>query len=100
MTIAVRNRDVTFVDEAGVRKAKVDVFGRFTTLTGYAAEEFEDAIEIAAPKGSTADRWDEMTYIKKTFALRVGRYRLGVAVKDANTHQTGTFSGNVVVAER
>jgi hypothetical protein len=97
VTIALRNRDLTLVDDAGLRRGKLNLFGRFSTLTGHVAEEFEDSIEINVPKESDTGAPDAMTYVRKTFALHIGRYRLGIAVKDATSDQSGTWIRAVVV---
>jgi GWxTD domain-containing protein len=98
MTIAVRNQDVTFIDESGVRRGRLNVFGRITTLTGHVVDVFEGSIVITAPRDSAPSARDEVTYLKKTFALQRGRYRLQIVVKDANGDQAGAWSRSVVVA--
>jgi len=99
VTIAVRNRDVTFMEESGVRRGNLNVFGGFTTLTGHLAEVFEDSIAITVPKESTASTADDITYFKKTFALQSSRYRLAIAVQDANGGQAGTWVRSVNIAK-
>jgi GWxTD domain-containing protein len=97
VTIAVRNRDFTFVEESGVRRGRLKVFGRFTTLTGHVADVFEDSIEVTVPK-SAASETDDITFCKKTFALNSGYYGLAIVVKDANAERAGTWVRRVVVA--
>ena len=42
ITIQMKNRDITFVNKDGVQRGTVNIFARFTTLTGKVVQTFED----------------------------------------------------------
>jgi hypothetical protein len=94
----VRNRDLTFVDKDGSRRATLKIFGRGLTLTGHVAEVFEETPEIG-PSNQSGSSPDTLIF-DKTLALRMGHCGLELAVEEANGDHWGTWLSAVVVGNQ
>jgi hypothetical protein len=90
ITINFQRRDLTFVQKDGSRRAKLNIFGRVTTLTGRVAEIFEDTLEIDAASESEASSKDATSFAK-TLILRNGRYRVEIVAQDAGSDHWGKW---------
>lgn len=99
ISIQMKNRDITFVNKDGVQSGRVNIFGRFTTLTGHIAQTFEDPIQAEIPAELLPRMAEGSQIYWKAVPLRPGRYRLNVVVKDVNGDREGTFSRGLMVPE-
>src|SRR5262249_52614478 len=46
VTIVLHNKDLVFAGEDGHEQTSINLYGRFTTLTGRVAEVFEDTVDV------------------------------------------------------
>jgi GWxTD domain-containing protein len=99
ISIQMKNRDITFVNKDGVQSGRVNIFGRFTTLTGHIAQTFEDPIQAEIPAELLPKMAEGSQIYWKAVPLRPGRYRLDVVVKDVNGDREGTWSRGIMVPE-
>jgi GWxTD domain-containing protein len=99
ITIQIKNRDVTFKEDAGIEKGVVHIFGRLTTIGGSIAQTFEDTVEEDEP-AELLPKIVELSHLySKSIPLRPGRYRLDIVLKDVNGDRTGTWSKGLLVPE-
>lgn len=98
ITINFQKRDLMFVEKDGTRRARVNIFGRVTTLTGRVAEIFEGTLEIYASSESEASSKDATSF-PKTLALRNGRYKIEIAAKEVNGDHWGRWAWGVKVGD-
>lgn len=97
VSVEVENRGLSFREERGVRRAEVHFYGQVTGLDGRVVTEFEDQVGTDYP----ADRYEaglrEKSLYQKLLLLPAGRYKLGVAVQDANSGATSVLESGFVV---
>jgi GWxTD domain-containing protein len=99
VSIQMKNRDITFVNKDGVQRGTVNIFGRFTTLTGKIAQTFEDPVQADIPAELLPKMAEGSQIYWKAIPLRPGRYRLDVVVKDVNGDREGTWSRGIMVPD-
>ncbi len=99
ITIQIRNKDITFVGKQGIQRGSVNIFGRFTTLTGRVTQTFEDTVALDVPAELLPKTLGNQSVYWQALTLRPGRYRLDVIVKDVNGDRKGSWSKGVLVPE-
>ncbi|HEY6251839.1 MAG TPA: GWxTD domain-containing protein [Candidatus Angelobacter sp.] len=97
ITIQVPNRELTFVNQDGVQRGLVNIFGRLTTVTGATAQTFEDTLRLDVPSGLLEQSLNHVALYWKALPMRPGRYRLQIVVKDLNGDKLGTLIQGVQV---
>ena len=99
VTIQMKNRDITFVNKDGIQRGTVNIFARFTTLTGKVVQTFEDPVQVDVPEELLPRTAENSSVYWKAIPLRPGRYKLEIAVKDVNGDRRGVWSRGVVVPD-
>ena len=99
VTIQMKNRDITFASKDGVQTGTVNIFARFTTLTGKVVQTFEDPVQVDVPEELLPRTAENSSVYWKAIPLRPGRYKLEIAVKDVNGDRRGVWSRGVVVPD-
>jgi GWxTD domain-containing protein len=99
VTIQMKNRDITFVNKDGIQRGTVDIFARFTTLTGKIVQTFEDPVQVDVPEELLPRTAENSSVYWKAIPLRPGRYKLEIAVKDVNGDRRGVWSRGVIVPD-
>jgi GWxTD domain-containing protein len=99
ITISFRKRDITFGKKGGLRRARLSIFGRVTTLTGRVAEVFEDTLDASASTESSSSSGAEAATLVETLALRNGRYRVEIAAQEAGSDRWGMWVQAVKVGD-
>jgi GWxTD domain-containing protein len=99
VTIQMKNRDITFVNKDGIQRGTVNIFARFTTLTGKIVQTFEDPVQVDVPEELLPRTAENSSVYWKAIPLRPGRYKLEIAVKDVNGDRRGVWSRGVVVPD-
>src|SRR5215469_13285302 len=49
IAIQVKNRDITFTSSDGIERGRLNIYGRFTILSGRAVQTFEDTVQVDIP---------------------------------------------------
>ena len=98
ITIQLANRDLQFEDKDGVMQAVVSIYGQLTTLGGRVVEVFEDAVQLDVPSSIFDQYVNKKSVYQKALALRPGRYKLSVVLKDEKSENMGSME--VVVRVR
>ena len=97
LTISFRSVDIKPAEKDGSGPAKVNIFGRVTTLTGWVSEIFEAtsmADNVSGPASAPATAAG--TFVK-TLALPNGRYQVAIAAQEANGDRWATWVQGVKV---
>jgi GWxTD domain-containing protein len=91
ITVQVPNRDLSFKGKDGVQSAKLNLYGRITTLSGRVVQTFEDVVSRDFPDSLFQSSVNLSSIYQKSIPLRSGLYRLDVVLKDAQSGNVGTI---------
>ena len=92
ITITLQSRDIRPVEKKGSKSATMNALGRVRALSGKVVETFEETMEIDA-----SDPFQPS--LKKELALKNGRYRIEIAVENADSGDWGTWIGPLKVGD-
>jgi hypothetical protein len=91
---------MTFVDKKnGVVSAKMDVFGRITTLTGRTVQTFDEPIEEDVPASILQASKATQEIYQKQVPLTPGLYALDLVIKDTNSGDVGVVDTRLTVPQ-
>ena len=89
ITIQVDNKDLVFQDSGGLQQARINIFGRITSVAGRRAGIFEDPVITTATTQELSDAKDRKSAYQKAVALAPGTYKVDVIVRDVASGATG-----------
>lgn len=89
ITIQVENRDLVFQDSGGLQQARINIFGRITSVAGRRAGVFEDPVITTATTQELSEAKDRKSAYQKAVALAPGTYKVDVIVRDVTSGATG-----------
>jgi hypothetical protein len=89
ITIQVENKDLVFQDVGGLQQARINIFGRITSVAGRRAGVFEDPVITTATTQELSDAKDRKSAYQKAVALAPGTYKVDVIVRDVASGATG-----------
>jgi GWxTD domain-containing protein len=87
-TIQTENKELSFADVGGVQTARMNIFGRITSVAGRRVGVFEDAVTATASAAELLDMKNRKSAYGKTVPLAPGTYRVDVIVRDINSGAT------------
>ncbi|HZH91817.1 MAG TPA: GWxTD domain-containing protein [Pyrinomonadaceae bacterium] len=87
-TIQTENKELSFADVGGVQTARMNIFGRITSVAGRRVGVFEDAVTATASSSELLDMKNRKSAYGKTVPLAPGTYRVDVIVRDINSGAT------------
>ena len=85
--------------KTGCSAESVNIFGRITTLSGRAAQTFEDTVQADVPAELLAQAVESSQVYWKAFPLKPGLYRLDLVIKDVNGDRVGTWRKSLQVPD-
>lgn len=88
-TIQTENKELTFADSGGLQQARINIFGRITSLAGRRSGVFEDPVITTATTAELTDAKDRKSAYQKAVALAPGTYKVDVIVRDVTSGATG-----------
>lgn len=88
-TIQTENRDLVFQDSGGLQEARINIFGRITSVAGRRSGTFEDPVITTATTQELTDAKDRKSAYQKAIALAPGTYKVDVIVRDVASGATG-----------
>jgi GWxTD domain-containing protein len=91
ITVKVKDKYVSWLEENGERKRTLNVYGRVTSQKGHIEDIFEGTIQQSPDQAG-----QDFTYTYN-MPLRSGIYRIDVVVRDAAEDRKGTWSGTTNV---
>src|ERR1700752_67225 len=89
LTIQADNSELSFKDSGGLQTARMNIFGRVTTVADRYIGKFEDAVVTTATPDELITMRNRKSAYAKTFILNPGRYRVDVIVRDVESGATG-----------
>jgi hypothetical protein len=87
-TIQTENKELTFKDIGGVQTARMNIFGRITSVAGRRVGVFEDAVTATATSEDLLAAKGRKSAYGKTVPLQPGTYRVDVIVRDLESGAT------------
>jgi len=96
-TIQFNNKDLEFKSAEGVQRAAVNILGRITSMTRRPISNFEDTVEVLAPKEMLQEYAKNKSIYQKTVPLVPGTYRLNVVAKDAVAGTIALYEAAITV---
>ena len=88
-TIQTENKDLVFQDSGGVQMARLNIFGRITSVAGRRAGTFEDPVTTTATTTELAEAKNRKSAYQKAYPLAPGTYKVDVVVRDVVSGATG-----------
>ncbi|HEX3281686.1 MAG TPA: GWxTD domain-containing protein [Pyrinomonadaceae bacterium] len=88
-TIQTENRDLTFSDSGGLQQARINIFGKITSVAGRRAGVFEDPVITTATTTELTEAKERKSAYQKAVALVPGTYKVDVIVRDVTSGATG-----------
>jgi GWxTD domain-containing protein len=88
-TIQTENKDLVFQDSGGLKQARINIFGRITSVAGRRAGIFEDPVITTATSEELLEAKDRKSAYQKAVALTPGTYKVDVIVRDVASGATG-----------
>ena len=88
-TIQTENRDLSFTDSGGLQQARINIFGKITSVAGRRAGVFEDPVVTTATPTELTEAKERKSAYQKAVALAPGVYKVDVIVRDVTSGATG-----------
>lgn len=88
-TIQTENKDLVFQDSGGLQQARINIFGRITSVAGRRSGIFEDPVITTATTEELTSAKDRKSAYQKLVALAPGTYKVDVIVRDVASGATG-----------
>jgi len=89
LTIQTSNKDLVFQDSGGLQQARINIFGRITSVAGRRAGVFEDPVITTATIEELSDAKERKSAYQKAVPLAPGTYKVDVIVRDVASGATG-----------
>jgi GWxTD domain-containing protein len=88
ITIQTDNNDLTFKDVGGVQRARLNIYGRVTNLSGRRITSFEDPVTTDATVAELTSAKDRKSAYQRVLPLSPGNYKVDLLVRDINSGAT------------
>lgn len=88
ITIQTDNNDLTFKDVGGVQRARLNIYGRVTNLSGRRITSFEDPVTTDATVQELTSAKDKKSAYQRVLPLSPGNYKVDLLVRDINSGAT------------
>jgi hypothetical protein len=88
-TIQTENRDLVFKDSGGLQQARINIFGKITSVANRRVGIFEDPVITTATAQELTDAKDRKSAYQKAVPLSPGTYKVDVIVRDVESGATG-----------
>ncbi len=89
LTVQTENSDLTFTNSGGLEIARLNIFGKLTSVANRPAGKFEDAVTTTATSEELSSLRQRKSVYAKGFVLYPGRYRVDVVVRDVESGAAG-----------
>jgi len=88
-TIQAENKDLVFQDSGGLQQARMNIFGRVTSVAGRRVTTFEDPVITTATPQELTEAKDRKSAYQKAVPLPPGTYKVDIIVRDVASGATG-----------
>ncbi len=89
LTVQTDNDQLHFSDSGGLQIARLNIFGRVTSVANVTAAKFEDSVTTTATAQELNSTRTHKSAYARAFILNPGRYRVDVIVRDIETGNAG-----------
>ena len=89
LTVQADNSDLTFTNSGGLEVARLNIFGKLTSVANRPAGKFEDSVTTTATSQELSTTQQRKSVYAKGFLLNPGRYRVDVVVRDIESGAAG-----------
>src|SRR5690349_9786059 len=89
LTVQADNDQLQFSDSGGLQTARLNIFGRVTSVANLTAAKFEDSVTTTATAQELNDTRTRKSAYARAFILNPGRYRVDVIVRDIQSGNAG-----------
>jgi GWxTD domain-containing protein len=96
-TIQTDNKELVFEDLGGIPTAKMNIFGRITSVSNKRSGIFEDSVTADATAEDLAAVKDRKSVYQKGYVLGPGTYKVDVVVRDVASGNRGILSRGFTV---
>jgi GWxTD domain-containing protein len=96
-TIQADNKELVFEDVGGIPTAKMNIFGRITSVSNKRSGIFEDSVTADATAEDLAQVKDRKSVYQKGYVLAPGTYKVDVVVRDVASGNRGILSKGFTV---
>ena len=97
LTVQTENDQLQFSDSGGLLTARLNIFGKVTSVANMTAAKFEDSVTTSATAKELSDTRIRKSAYARAFLLNPGRYRVDVVVRDIQTGNAGVRHVGFVV---
>jgi GWxTD domain-containing protein len=88
-TIQAENSQLSFSDSGGLQTARMNIFGKITSVAGRRVGTFEDPVVTTATVEELAEAKERKSAYQKAVPLPPGTYKVDVVVRDITSGATG-----------
>jgi hypothetical protein len=88
-TIQTANSELSFSDSGGLQQARINIFGKITSVAGRRVGIFEDPVITTATVQELTEAKDRKSAYQKALPLAAGTYKVDVIVRDVTSGATG-----------
>lgn len=88
ITIQTDNNDLTFKDVGGVQRARLNIYGRVTNLSGRRITSFEDPVTTDATVEELNAMKDRKSAYQRVLPLAPGNYKVDLLIRDITSGAT------------
>jgi hypothetical protein len=88
ITVQTDNEDLKFNDVGGVQRARLNIYGRVTNLTGRRITSFEDPVTTDATVQELINAKERKSAYQRVLPLSPGNYKVDLLVRDINSGAT------------
>ncbi len=88
-TIQTDNKDLVFQDSGGLQQARINIFGKITSVANRRVGIFEDPVITTATAQELTEAKDRKSAYQKAVPLAAGTYKVDVIVRDVTSGATG-----------
>ncbi|HEX6624652.1 MAG TPA: GWxTD domain-containing protein, partial [Pyrinomonadaceae bacterium] len=85
ITVQADNRDLQFNDIGGVQTARLNIYGRVTSVAGRRVTSFEDPVVTTATVEELTDTRERKSVYQRVVPLPPGTYKVDLVVRDINS---------------
>jgi len=97
LTIQFVIKDLQFEQTNGISTDTLYIRGRIKSTDSPAVTYFEDPVQLADPTSALAEVANRSYFYRTALPLLIGRYRISIAAKDANSGKTTVYETDVDV---
>jgi hypothetical protein len=84
-TVQTENRELSFKDVGGIQTARLNIFGRVTSVAGRKVASFEDPVTTVATVEDLEAKRDQKSAYQRLVALTPGTYKIDMIVRDVTS---------------